>query len=248
MTFPAFGVITGVISEDSAVKPACRVACIDRATLEVVDTVVSDAYGVYRFEFLDPARKYTILALDDDTVAGVSGTDTPPSGRYVRIMLMGNVAGDYVGVTEVEIASTAGGADITTPSTPVWGNARNSGDTPDRVVDNSASGWYVHRNTTIVPYVVIDLGSGQPVYEVRVTPSTTLSYSPAALIVQLSDDLVGWGTVGVFAPGNTWAAGTAKTFVLGARPGVTTYTADAKNGVVADGVVPVNGFRDWDQF
>lgn len=248
MTFPAFGVITGVISEDSAVKPACRVACIDRATLEVVDTVVSDAYGVYRFEFLDPARKYTILALDDDTVAGVSGTNTPPSGRYVRIMLMGNAAGDYIGVTEVEIASTAGGADITTPSTPVWGNARNSGDTPSRVVDDSGNGWYTHRNTTIVPYVVIDLGSGQPVYEVRVTPSATLSYSPVTLIVQLSDDCIGWDTVGVFAPGSTWAAGVAKTFVLGARPGVTTYTTDAKNGIVADGVVPVNGFRDWDQF
>lgn len=251
MTSPAFGVITGVISEDSAIKPACRVACIDRATLEVVDTVVSDAYGVYRFEFLDPARKYTILALDDDTVAGVSGTDTPPSGRYVRVVL-GAHAGDgaHKGIAEIEVASTAGGADLITGGTPVYASTYDGSNPPAALKDNSAAvGWYNRIEVEMAPSVVADLGSSQTVYEVRLQVNPySAAYFPREVMVQLSDDGVAFDTVGYYVSAAAPEIGAFITIVLGPRATVTTYNTDGKNAVVADYVTPVEGFRDWDTF
>lgn len=64
---PFFGVITGVASEEGALKVGCRIGVIDRSTFVMVDTTVTDSYGVYVFEFLNPAKQYTVVALDDDT-------------------------------------------------------------------------------------------------------------------------------------------------------------------------------------
>lgn len=249
MTFPAFGVITGVVSEDAAIKPGGRVACLDRETMEVVDTVVTDQYGVYRFEFLDTSKKYLVLAVDDDSVNTNTPGSTPPSGRYLRL-IVGMNSGDngYKGMVEVEVASTAGGADITTTGTPVTATAYVNSDAPSRLVDNNASnGWYVN-NYVLTPYVVIDLGSSQPVHEVRIQSHNTYAYVPRELVVQLSDDAVRWDTVAIYADPAAWTAGGFKTIVLGPRPDVTTYNSDAKNAVVADHVVPVEGYRDWDGF
>lgn len=249
MTFPAFGVITGVVSEDAAIKPGGRVACLDRETMEVVDTVVTDQYGVYRFEFLDTAKKYLVLAVDDDSVNTNTPGSTPPSGRYLRL-IVGMNSGDssYKGMVEVEVASTAGGADITTTGTLVTATGYSNSDVPSRLVDNNASnGWLVGVGVS-TPYVVIDLGSSQPVHEVRIKSHTATTYAPRELVVQLSDDAIRWDTVAIYADPAAWTSGEVKTIVLGPRPDATTYNSDAKNAVVADHVVPVEGYRDWDGF
>lgn len=250
MTFPAFGVITGVVSEDSAVKVSGRVACIDRDTLQIVDVVKTDAYGTYRFEFLDTSKQYLVLALDDNTVSTTSGDSAPPSARYVRI-LIGSAGTDSTskGFAEVELASTAAGADITTSSTPVTTQYHTNSNTANLVVDNNGStGWFGSANEC-APYVMLDLGSSQTIYEVRIQPhDSSYALAPLELVIQLSDDAVKWDTVYRYAGATAWAAGVKKTFVLNARPGTTTYNSDAKNAVAADYVTPVEGFRDWDTF
>lgn len=251
MTFPAFGVITGVVSEDAAIKPGGRVLCMDRETMEVVDTVVTDEYGVYRFEFLDTSRKYLVLAVDDDSVNTSTPGSTPPSGRYVRVVV-GAHAGDgsYKGIVELEAASTAGGADLITGSTPIYASTYDSGYTPATLKDNSAAtGWYNRIDTEMAPSVVADLGSSQTVYEVRLQVSLySAAYFPREVMVQLSDDGVAFDTVGYYVSATAPETSAFITIVLGPRATVTTYNTDGKNAVVADYVTPVEGFRDWDAF
>ena len=251
MTFPAFGVITGVVSEDSAVKVSGRVACIDRDTLQIVDVVKTDAYGTYRFEFLDTSKQYLVLALDDNTISTTSGDSAPPSARYVRIIVgAGGTDTNSKGFGEVEIASTSGGADLTTTSTPTSTPTYSYSNTSNLAVDNNAAnGWFAPPGDC-APYITIDLGSSQTIYEVRLQcyNGAGTALSARELVVQLSDDNVTWDTVYAYADPTAWTDGVKKTFVLNARPGTTTYNSDAKNAVVADYVTPVEGFRDWDQF
>lgn len=60
------GFITGIVSEDSAVKPNGRVICLERDTMAPVAATVSDQYGGFTFWGLDTNRQYAIIALDDD--------------------------------------------------------------------------------------------------------------------------------------------------------------------------------------
>lgn len=251
MTFPAFGVITGVVSEDAAIKPGGRVLCMDRETMEIVDTVVTDEYGVYRFEFLDTAKKYLVLAVDDPSTNTSTPGSTPPSGRYVRVVV-GAHAGDGVskGIAEIEVASTAGGADLITGGTPVYASTYDGGNTAASLKDNSAAnGWYNRVDTEMAPSVVVDLGSSQTVYEVRLqSHSSNAALFPREVMVQLSDDGVAFDTVGYYVSATAPATSAFITIVLGPRATVTTYNDDGKNAVVADYVTPVEGFRDWDTF
>ena len=60
------GFITGIVSEDSAVKPNGRVVCLERDTMHPVAATLTDEYGGFTFWGLDTGRQYSIIALDDD--------------------------------------------------------------------------------------------------------------------------------------------------------------------------------------
>lgn len=60
------GFITGIVSEDSAVKPLARVFCFERDTMTLAAEALTDGSGTYTIWGLDTSKPYLVLAVDDD--------------------------------------------------------------------------------------------------------------------------------------------------------------------------------------
>jgi hypothetical protein len=159
---------------------------------------------------------------------------TGPGLRYYRFHILGvqddgsgstTFGAPWANIYELELRTTVGGVDITTPATSVTASntyfIENGG--PTKAVDNNANigsspfGW----DSGIVTFpvdLVIDLGAGgaKTVVEYTLTNRALAGYgparSPASWLFQGSNDGMSWTTIDSRTGINDWTAGETKVF------------------------------------
>lgn len=160
-----------------------------------------------------------------DTGGGTGGGGTGGGGgggysyRYWRIfMLNNNGNANYLSITEVELRGTVGGADITTPVTPVTASSRdNLLYDPKYTVDNSlaiGSAWTSERQSITNQWLLYDLGTPTAIAQVAMCYSAGANTSPKDLRIEGSNDGTNFTTVKTFLGNTSWPAGAFKVFDL----------------------------------
>lgn len=139
--------------------------------------------------------------------------------RYWRIYVQANNApGSAIQFTEVELRATAGGADLTTTSTPVTASSSYPGADyqPTNLVNgntSNTSGWASNLISTN-QWVRFDLGSAASIAQVAIHPHSSFTVNPKDFIIQGSNDGTTFTDLKSFAGVSGWAANTWKTFDL----------------------------------
>ena len=154
------------------------------------------------------------------------GGDTGGGGasyRYWRIFILNNNgAPGYTALNEIELRGSVGGADITTPATPVTASTQLAHYIPESTVDNSLSApllWASSPKSTTNQWLRYDLGTPTAIAQVamcwdavNVTGSGT---NPKDLRIEGSNDGTNFTTVKTFLGNTSWPAGAVfKTFTL----------------------------------
>lgn len=137
--------------------------------------------------------------------------------RYWRIYITAVGSGLVAGLAEIELRATAGGADLTSPSTPMGASSNNAAS----LVDNNTSLAWTTASTGSPWWAWADLsasnyGQAQPAVELALWPSgsSTASVSPKDFVVQGSLDGTTWTDIKSFSGVTGWTAGTPKIFSL----------------------------------
>ncbi|MEJ5034405.1 discoidin domain-containing protein [Acinetobacter sp. MYb177] len=144
--------------------------------------------------------------------------------QYVRIYITSN-NGDslFTAIQEIEIASTVGGVDITTPSTPAFASSSYSGEFgPSELFDNDFTGqssglWFTPQGAQPPHWVYVNLVVQVDIAEVRMWPMAQvggLPRSPKHFIIQGSNDGSIWTDIKSFTDITDWAVGVPKKFSL----------------------------------
>lgn len=128
--------------------------------------------------------------------------------RYWGIYMLNSGAAGFA-LMEVELRSTVGGADVTTPSTPV---SVTSGSNPSNLVDNSNSTWWT-TNTATNQRASFDLGASAEIRQVAMYPYTATSWNPVNFIIQGSHNGTAWVDLRSLSD-VFWTAGVQRTFNL----------------------------------
>lgn len=150
-------------------------------------------------------------------------TSIVQSYRYLRIYITANNGDTYTSLQEIEISSTVGGNDITTPSTPA-SQSSYFGDhiaVASKLVDNNfieyrLSVW-VTDGTSAPHWVSFDLASIRELAELRMWPqnySGGAARAPKDFIIQGSNDNLTWNDIKAFSNVTGWVEGVGKTFNL----------------------------------
>lgn len=141
-----------------------------------------------------------------------AGTAVPY--RYWRIYVtLLNSSGITIGLEEIELRGTVGGADLTTGSTPVLvssyldngeeGAYPGSG-TVDNIVDSQFSIWFSAGGGP-PHWARYDLGTAQSVAQVAIKPGPSTTYCPRDFIVQGSADGTTFTDVKAFSGVSAWS-------------------------------------------
>lgn len=144
----------------------------------------------------------------------------PASGgaayRYYRLNISQSTGGSFLIIAEVELRATVGGADLTSPSTPVTQSWQDGSDSAGRmVVDNDTNTTW---NASLAGpwWIRMDLGTPQSVAQVKITRlNSTPGYngSPFNFNVEGSNDGTSFTVLGTF-PNVDWSFLTERTFNL----------------------------------
>lgn len=128
--------------------------------------------------------------------------------RYWGIYMLNSGASGFA-LNEVELRATVGGADVTTPSTPV---AVTSGTVASNLVDNNTSTWWT-TNTATNQRVSFDLVVPTDIRQVAMYPYPATAWNPTNFIIQGSRDGVSW--VDLLSLSDVfWTANVQRTFTL----------------------------------
>ena len=128
-------------------------------------------------------------------------------------MLNNNGDGDYTSLNEVELRGSVGGADITTPATPVTASTQHSGAyAPEYTVDNSLSTtplWVSTPSAITNQWLRYDLGTPTAIAQVAMCFNDPggPGRSPKDLRIEGSNDGTNFTTVKTFLGNTSWAAG-----------------------------------------
>ena len=156
-------------------------------------------------------------------LAGVLMSKRRSSGyRYIRLYITANNGDpDYTSLQEIELATTAGGADITTPSSPTSQDGYYGGNSFAYAVDNNqtegTAGCFVTDGTALPHWGYVDLGSAKVCVELRMWCqyySGLESRAPKNFQIQGSNNKTSWTTIKSFTNATGWVTGTVKTFSL----------------------------------
>lgn len=183
-------------------------------TMYHVDTAVVDGVTYY----------YRVVAWRDG-VSKVSGEIRVQAKsniyRYYRIYITANTGelDGYSEMQEIELAVTAGGDDITTPSAPANQSSYFASRTAAKLVDNNFTGAeeiWTSANQTFPQWVSFDLGEQIKIAELRIYPTFEPWHAraPKDFIVQGSKNGTIWEDIKKFAGINDWQSGTPKSFDL----------------------------------
>lgn len=150
-----------------------------------------------------------------DLLMAAAGAVAPGGAayRYWRLYVTAlNTSGTQVGIYEVELRGTAGGADLTTSGTPV---------TQSSYVDNGEDGaypgsatvdggfgafsiWLTSSGAGLPQWVRYDLATAQQVLEFAIYPSDSSSRCPRDFKIQGSADGSSWTDVKSFTAVSAW--------------------------------------------
>lgn len=149
--------------------------------------------------------------------------------RYLRIWITADNGQDqYTEFQEIEIATSIGGPDITTPSSPTWessyliaGVHRNA----QKLVDNNFTVinniWTSDGVQGFPRWVSFDLGSNVVVREIRIWPTYDTSFgdftgrAPKDFIIQGSNDNETWRDIKEVTNMTDWARGSPQVITIG---------------------------------
>ena len=135
-------------------------------------------------------------------------------------MLNNNSDPNYMALHEVELRGSVGGADITTPATPVTASTQYSeAYGPNYTVDNSlaASPWWVSAQAALTnQWLLYDLGTAKAVAQVAMcfNDPAAPGRSPKDLRIEGSNDGTNFTTVNTFLGNTSWPDGVFKVFNL----------------------------------
>lgn len=119
--------------------------------------------------------------------------------RYWRLFIVTGYNPSWVDINEIELRTSAGGSDITTPSTPVTASSAYFGRDASAVVDNSTSSMWTNNGVVSANnWLLFDLTTTADVAEVALYSNGS---RPATVKIQYSDN------------GSTWTDATG-TFTL----------------------------------
>lgn len=152
-----------------------------------------------------------------DLIMVAAATGAPAASyRYWRIFILNNNGDSYfLALNEVELRGSVGGADITTPATPVTASSSYSAQYgPEYTVDNSLSVeplWLSSANAVTNQWLRYDLGTPTAIAQVAMCWNAAglagAGTSPKDLLIEGSNDGTTFTTVKEF-PGNTsWTSG-----------------------------------------
>ncbi|MEL7299383.1 MAG: discoidin domain-containing protein [Pseudomonadota bacterium] len=132
-----------------------------------------------------------------------------PTARYWRILCRVAAGENQVGIQEVEMRATVGGADQTDSA-----NAIQSTGSGDNAFDNTASSsWTVSNiNAGDEEWVGQDFGSATTVEEIETVSVLSSAFSPDQITIQYSDNAVTWTDAGQYAV--DWGAGETNTYAV----------------------------------
>lgn len=164
------------------------------------------------------AAKYGVIRLrkvaaDSWTADGdIGGTSF---GRYWRIRTTTTWNG-YWGCADIELRETAGGPDITTPSSVISGSDPNAGYPPPNAIDNVDSTFTTTASASGNHSLTIDFGAGvvKKIVEVAIRGRPDgYREDPTAFVVEFSQNNVDWSEAWtVTSTGGGWAAGERRVF------------------------------------
>ena len=128
--------------------------------------------------------------------------------RYWRIFVLVNDGGGSVRINEVELRASAGGADLTTPSTPTTYSTRagTSFSSAQSIDDDTGTFWGSASGQTTNQWVRYDLGAPVVVAQVAIYPNTSATTAPKDFIIQGSDDGTNFTDVKAFTNQTGWTA------------------------------------------
>lgn len=141
-----------------------------------------------------------------------AGASTPaPAYRYWRIYITAlNAGGTQVGIVEVELRTTAGGADQTTSATPVlessYAVAEDTSYYPGAcTIDGDTSSYWVSASYTPPPHFVrYDLITQKAIVQVAIYPYPSSLNCPRDFKIQGSNDGVNFTDVKSFTSVAAW--------------------------------------------
>ena len=141
--------------------------------------------------------------------------------RYYRIYITANMGGldGYSELQEIELATSAGGVDVTTPATQTNQSSYFASRTAAKLVDNDFT-WgeaiWTSANQTFPQWVSFDLGGQIKIAELRIYPTFEPWHkrAPKDFIVQGSNNGTTWEDIKEFAGINDWQSGTPKSLDL----------------------------------
>lgn len=153
---------------------------------------------------------------------GGGGGGGGASYRYWRIFMLNSNSPHYFALNEVELRGSVGGADTTTPATPVTASTLfSSAYVPQYTVDNllgEESLWISTISSVTNQWLCYDLGTPTAIAQVAMCwnagsqagPGT----SPKDLRIEGSNDGTSFTTVKTFLGNTSWPAGAFKVFDL----------------------------------
>jgi hypothetical protein len=131
------------------------------------------------------------------------------SWRYWRVFVQANDGNTgSIGIAEIELRGTVGGADLTTTSTPALASTSNGGFVANNVRDdNTGTVWISGTGQVTNQWVRLDLATAKTVAQVAIYPrSAVLDSAPKDFIIQGSDDGTTFTDVKAFTGVTGWSA------------------------------------------
>lgn len=195
-------------------NPPPPTAVLDGSDRTFVDDTVT-ANQIYHVIF--SSYRNSVEKFSDEIVVMTS-----KAFRYYRIFITDNewTTDGYSEMQEIELALTASGADITTPTTPAFQSSYFASRTASKLVDNNFTGGeaiWTSGAQTFPQWVAFDLSTVQEVKELRIYPPYAVAYSkraPKNFVVQGSNDNANWIDIQSFSNVTGWTSGVSKKFNL----------------------------------
>lgn len=138
--------------------------------------------------------------------------------RYWRIYVTANNGNAYTAISELELRTSFGGSDTTTPSTPAYQSTYYvpNSSTAEKAVNNiqgNGSNSWVSDGSALPQWIYYDLGTAQDIQEVQMycEPGAT-TRGPKDFLIQGSSDASSWVTQRTLTNVTGWVDNTPKIF------------------------------------
>lgn len=170
----------------------------------------------------DAGKVLAVNATEDGTewVTPAAGAEAKPH-RYWRVRGLTSAHSSFIGMADLQLRETVGGADIATEAFAIAGSSYGAGFEADKAfdADTATTFWVTDKvNAPDDSWVGQDFGAGnwKVIREIVITArtdSTAFNQTPSTFVVEFSDDNVVWTEI-YAATAATWSSGASQTFVI----------------------------------